>query len=108
MDAVFAALADGTRRGMIRRLSRGPATIGELGRPYAISKPAVTKHVRVLERAGLVRRERNGRIHRCTLDPAPMREAEAWIERHRVFWENSLDALARLVEDPPSPEGERT
>ena len=106
MDAVFAALSDRTRRGMIRRLSRGPASVGELGRPYAISKPAVTKHLKVLERAGLVQREKNGRVHRCTLDPSPMREAEVWIERYRAFWEGSLEALARFVEDTPSQEGE--
>ncbi|MEX2583852.1 MAG: metalloregulator ArsR/SmtB family transcription factor [Gemmatimonadota bacterium] len=106
MDAVFTALADPTRRGMIRRLSHGSATVGELGRPYRISKPAVTKHVRMLERAGLIHRKRDGRIHRCTLDPTPMLRAEEWIERHRRFWEASLDALARFVEDDQPPNGE--
>jgi DNA-binding transcriptional ArsR family regulator len=108
MDAIFMALSDATRRGMIRRLSRGTATIGELGRPYRISKPAVTKHVKVLERAGLIRRERDGRLHRCTLNPGPMQEAEAWIERHRKFWEGRLDALARYVEDTHPSHGEAT
>jgi DNA-binding transcriptional ArsR family regulator len=98
MDAVFVALADSTRRGMIRRLSRGTATVGELGEPYPITKPAVTKHLKVLERAGLVHREKDGRIHRCTLDPEPMREAEEWIERYRTFWEGSLRALVNYVE----------
>ena len=108
MDAVFAALSDRTRRGMIRRLSRGPATVGELGSPYAISKPAVTKHLKVLERAGLVRREKDGRVHHCTLEPEPMREAEAWIERYRAFWEGSLDALAGFVEETPTTEEKET
>jgi DNA-binding transcriptional ArsR family regulator len=98
MDAVFIALADTTRRGMIARLSTGPATIGELGRPYSISKPAVTKHVKILERAGLIRRKKDGRIHRCTLEPKPMKQAEDWIERYRKFWEGTLDSLARFVE----------
>jgi DNA-binding transcriptional ArsR family regulator len=97
LDALFAALADATRRGMIARLSAGPATIGELGKPYGISKPAVTKHVKVLERAGLVRRDRDGRSHHCSLRVASMRRGEQWIARQRRFWEASLDSLARLV-----------
>ena len=104
MDRVFAALADGTRRSMIRRLARGPAAIGELGRPHGISKPAVTKHVKVLERAGLVRREKHGRVHQCTLNPSPLRRAEAWIEHNRTFWERSLRSLAKLVEEPSNGE----
>lgn len=99
MDAVFTALADGTRRHMITRLSRGPATIGELGRPFAVTKAAITKHVKLLERAKLVRRVREGRIHRVTLNPRPMRQAEDWIERYRKFWENSLDALERYLDE---------
>lgn len=94
MDAVFTALADSTRRGMVAQLSSGSATIGELGRPYPITKPAVTKHVKILERAGLIQRQKNGRIHRCTLNKEPMKQAEEWIERHRKFWETSLDSLA--------------
>ena len=97
MDAVFTALADSTRRGMISRLAEGPATIGELGRPFAISKPAVTKHVKMLEKAGLVSRKKDGRIHRCKLNPKPMKQAEDWIEKHRRFWQASLDSLARYL-----------
>lgn len=100
MDAVFMALADATRRGMIHRLSEGPATIGELGRPFAISKPAVTKHVKMLERAGLVTRRKDGRVHHCKLNAKPMKEAEDWIEKHRKFWEGSLDRLASLLDEP--------
>jgi DNA-binding transcriptional ArsR family regulator len=105
MDAVFIALADPTRRGMITRLSKGPASIGELGRPYDITKPAITKHVKILERAGLISRKKDGRVHRCKLNPKPMEQAEDWIEKHRKFWEASLDALARYVEQT-RPKGE--
>jgi DNA-binding transcriptional ArsR family regulator len=98
LDALFLALADPTRRGMVRRLSRGPATVGDLGRPYPISKPAVTKHVKALENAGLIRRERDGRFHRCVLVPDVLRRGEEWIEQHRRFWEGSLARLARHVE----------
>jgi DNA-binding transcriptional ArsR family regulator len=110
-DALFLALADPTRRAMVHRLSRGSATIGELGGPFSITKPAITKHVRKLEDAGLVRREREGRTHRLVLEAAAMRRAEEWIERHRQFWEACLDRLATYVEssesefpDPP-PDG---
>lgn len=105
MDAVFTALADSTRRGMISRLSKGPASIGELGRPYAISKPAVTKHVKMLERAGLVTRKKSGRIHRCKLNAKAMKQAEDWLEKHRKFWEDALGNLARYVEET-KPKGE--
>lgn len=99
LDAVFAALADPTRRRMVARLSEGPATVSELGRPFCISKPAVTKHVKVLERAGLLERRRDGRIHRCSLNPDPMQKAEDWIEEHRRFWEDSLERLARYLDE---------
>lgn len=107
LDALFLALADPTRRGMVDRLSKGPATVGELGRPYAVSKPAVTKHVRTLEKAGLIRRERDGRFHRCVLVPDALRRGEEWLERHRRFWEGSLERLVRHVEAPrniPTPD----
>jgi DNA-binding transcriptional ArsR family regulator len=101
LDVLFLALADPTRRGMVARLSRGPATVGELGKPYPVSKPAVTKHVKALENAGLILRERDGRFHRCVLVPDVMRRGEEWIERHRRFWEASLERLARHLEIPP-------
>ena len=104
MDRVFAALADSTRRGMIARLSLGPASIGELGRPHPISKPAVTKHIKILERAGLIERRKDGRFHHCELRPEPLQDAEEWIEKHRVFWEQSLDSLARYLEETQDEE----
>lgn len=107
MDALFAALADPIRRGMITRLSAGPATVGELGRPWPITKPAVTKHLRVLERAGLVSRTREGRVHRCSLNPDRLAQAETWIERQRLFWEGSLDRLSQYVSHTQPPRTDR-
>lgn len=84
---------------MLALLARGEATAGELGAPFRISQPAASKHIRVLERAGLVSRRVDGRLHRLRLVPRPLREAEAWIERHRRFWEASLDSLGRTLAD---------
>ncbi len=98
LDAVFAALSNSTRRGMFHQLCRGPASIGELGGAYGISKPAVTKHIKVLERAGLLRRHRDGRIHRCVLNPKPMEDVMDWITESREFWEQSLDALGQYLD----------
>jgi len=102
LDRTFGALADSTRRAILGRLSQGDATVGELARPFRVSRPAISKHLRVLERAGLVRREKEGRISRCELDAAAMREAAEWVERYRVFWAGQLESLARFVEQPPS------
>lgn len=94
LDSTFAALADPTRRAMLARLSHGTATVGELAEPFGISLPAVSKHLRVLEDAGLVAREKRGRAHHCQLNVTPLKDAEAWIEHQRQFWESRLDALA--------------
>jgi DNA-binding transcriptional ArsR family regulator len=98
LDRTFAALADSTRRAMLGRLAFGEATVGELAEPFRVSRPAISKHLRVLERAGLVRRTRDGRISRCVLNAAPMRDAADWVDRYRAFWSGRLDALARYVE----------
>ncbi|MGB8466938.1 MAG: metalloregulator ArsR/SmtB family transcription factor [Terrimicrobiaceae bacterium] len=98
LSATFAALADPTRRGIIERLSRSEATPGELARPLRISWPAVTKHLRVLERAGLLQRRRVGRHHVLTLEPEPMKRADDWIATYRRFWEGSFDSLADYLE----------
>jgi len=107
LDLTFAALADPTRRAILARLAAGDASVGDLAEPFRVSRPAISKHLRVLERAGLVRRAREGRVSRCELDAAAMRAAAEWIERYRVFWTNRLDALKRYVEAPvpeaPSP-----
>ena len=98
LDRTFGALADGTRRAILGRLTRGDATVGELARPFRVSRPAISQHLRVLERAGLVRRTRDGRLSRCHLDAGAMRDAADWVERYRIFWTNRLDALARYAE----------
>jgi DNA-binding transcriptional ArsR family regulator len=98
LDAVFHALGDRTRRALLARLASRPARITELARPFDMSLPAVSRHIRVLENAGLIARSVDGRVHQCSLAAAPMKTAEAWLDRYRRFWEGSLDALARLVE----------
>ncbi len=98
LDHLFGALSDRTRRKMVARLARAPATIGQLAEPFAMSLPAVSKHVRVLERAGLVRRTIDGRIHRCALERKRLEDASKWIARYASFWDDTLDALAAFVE----------
>jgi DNA-binding transcriptional ArsR family regulator len=98
LDLVFAALADPTRRAILAKLAERETTVGELARPFEISRPAISKHLRVLERAGLVRRARDGRLSRCGLDATPMRDAAEWVERYRVYWESQLEALSRYLE----------
>lgn len=99
LDRLFHAMADTTRRRLLARLAEGPGSIGALAEPFKMSFPAVSKHVRVLERAGLVRRAIDGRVHRCSLNAAPLRDAELWLTQYRAFWEASLESLARYVED---------
>jgi len=99
LDRIFHALSDRTRRRILARLSREPAKITELAAPFDMSLPAVSRHVRVLEDAHLVHRSIDGRVHRCSLQAAPLRTAEAWLEHYRPFWEGTLDALADFVEE---------
>ncbi len=98
LDRVFGALADPTRRAILARLSHGEATVGQLAAPFDMSRPAISKHLRVLERARLVRRTPEGRMSRCELDAEPMQQAAEWVERYREFWEQQLDSLKRYVE----------
>jgi len=93
LDAVFAALSDPTRRRIVEKLARRPLTVGEIASEFAISQPGISKHVRILEECGLLRREVEGRYHRCTLAPEPMAAASAWIEKQRAFWNATLDRL---------------
>jgi DNA-binding transcriptional ArsR family regulator len=102
LDDTFFALSDPTRRAMITRLARREATVGELAAPFRMSAPAVSKHLRVLERAGLVQQDRLGRVRRCRLVPLPLAEAAAWVEKHRRFWEAQLDQLGRYIEQVQS------
>lgn len=98
LDRVFAALSDRTRRAILARLAEGDATVGELAAPFAMSRPAISKHLRVLEEAGLVSRTPQGRMTRCGLEAEPMAAAAAWVDRYRAFWEGRFDALARYLE----------
>jgi DNA-binding transcriptional ArsR family regulator len=98
LDLAFGALADTTRRAILKRLSAGAVTVGELAEPFDMSRPAISKHLRVLERAGLVQTDREGRISRCSLNAAGLREATSWVDEYRVFWEDRLEALARYAE----------
>ncbi len=91
------ALADPTRRAILQRLAAGEARVTDLAAPFAISLNAVSKHIRILERASLVRRRRAGREHLLSLDPKPLGEAAAWIEQQRQFWSSSLDALEQAL-----------
>jgi DNA-binding transcriptional ArsR family regulator len=97
LDRVFHALSDGTRRAMIARLADGERSIGELATPFAMSFAGASKHVRVLEQAGIVRRRRAGRIHFCSLDAARLAEAQAWLAHYERFWNHKLDALEALL-----------
>lgn len=98
LDRTFHALGDGTRRRMLGLLSRrGECTAGELGSPFDIAQPTASKHLAVLERAGLVRRRIDGRQHRFRLEPGPLDEARGWITRHRELWEGSLDRLGEVL-----------
>jgi DNA-binding transcriptional ArsR family regulator len=98
LDVVFSALADPTRRAILRSLSLGPATINEIAKPFPVSLNAVSKHVMVLERAGLLRREIKGREHHCRINARPLRRANVWLEHYRQFWEVRLDALEAYVD----------
>ncbi len=93
LDGVFSALGDPTRRAIVYRLQKGSATVGQLAKPFRVSRPAISKHLRVLERAGLVRRTKEGRMSRCELDASHLQDASQWLEQYRRFWEDQLDRL---------------
>lgn len=101
LDLTFAALADPTRRGILARLALGPATVGELAEPFAMSLPAVSKHLDVLEGAALITRRRDGRFRRCALDPARLAEASDFLETYRRFWAGNLGRLKRYLDGGP-------
>ena len=94
LDRTFHALGDGTRRQILSMLAtEGPQSANELRRPFDVAQPTISKHLKVLERAGLISREVEGRVHRFQLEVAPMKEAENWIANHQAFWEGTLDRL---------------
>jgi DNA-binding transcriptional ArsR family regulator len=99
LDAVFHALGDRTRRELLARLKKQPALITELASPFAMSLPAVSRHIRVLEAAGLVTRTIQGRMHRCSINATPLKSAEAWLNHYRRFWEENLASLAHYIEN---------
>jgi DNA-binding transcriptional ArsR family regulator len=97
LDRTFHALADPSRRSILVRLSRGPASVSELAEPLAMSLPAVVQHIDVLQKSGLVRSEKVGRVRTCRLEPTPMRSVEQWIAQHRATWEHRLDRLGDVL-----------
>jgi len=98
LDATFGALADPTRRAILARLARGESSVMQLAAPFRMSLPAISKHIRVLEHAGLLERQVRGREHRCRLQPRPLKDAVDWLVEYRQYWEGQLDALARYLE----------
>lgn len=107
LDAVFSALSDPTRRAILERLGHGELSVTELARPFQISLPAISKHLHVLESAGLLYREREGRFHRLRLNPTPLISTAAWIEEYRPLWEAQLDSLSTYLEDGGKEKKER-
>src|SRR3984885_1935898 len=93
LSTTFAALADPTRRAILSKLTSGEASVTELARPFNMTMPAITKHLKVLERAGLIERGREAQWRPCRLAPAPLKDASEWLERYRRFWEESFDRL---------------
>jgi len=98
LDRVFAALSDRTRRALLRDIGEEPRPVGELAAPHAMSRPAVSKHLRILERAGLIERDWEGRVHRCRLTAGGLQPADHWIREMEIFWEDQLERFARYAE----------
>ncbi|MFL5761192.1 MAG: ArsR/SmtB family transcription factor [Thermomicrobiales bacterium] len=99
LSTTFSALADPTRRAILARLSTGEATVSELAEPFAMSLPAISKHLKVLERAGLIARGREAQWRPCRLEAGPLKEATAWLEGYRGFWEESFDRLDEYLDE---------
>jgi DNA-binding transcriptional ArsR family regulator len=111
LSRTFSALADPTRRAILARLADGPATVGELAAPFEISLPAVSRHLKVLESAALISREKEAQWRRCHIAAAPLEDAHEWIARYRAFWEAQFDSLERFLEentDASGPAGSQT
>ena len=105
LDAVFAALAHPIRRAIIEQLGGGDASVGELAEPHRVSLPAISRHLRVLEDAGLLKVEPEGRVRRCQLDAAPLSAAFGWLTRYRVLWEDRFERLAKHLEEASAGRG---
>lgn len=106
LSQTFSALADPTRRAILARLAAGEATIGQLAEPFAMSLPAITKHVKVLEKAGLIAKTRDAQWRPCRLKAAPLQEANAWLEQYRLHWEARLDRLENYLLQLQTPNKE--
>lgn len=98
LNRLFFALSDSTRRGILAQLAQGSTTVGELSRPYDMSAPAISKHMRILEQSGLINRTKLGRQHHCSLSTAGLKTAEDWLSFHRDFWESRIDALEDMLQ----------
>ncbi len=107
LDLIFSALADPTRRGMLEQLADGESNVGTLAAPHDMSQPAVSKHLRVLEQAGLIRRTRYGREHRIQVDPHPIEVAGKWIDHYTRFWKQQFDAVDAYLKVHKKPKGNR-
>jgi DNA-binding transcriptional ArsR family regulator len=107
LDATFAALADPTRRAILARLTLGEASVMELARPFAMSQPAISKHLKVLEKAGLVSRGRDAQRRPCRLEAAPLAEADGWLDAYREFWEESYGRLDGVLEEMKAADSNR-
>src|SRR5262249_41719149 len=107
LDSTFAALADRTRRAILTRLASGEATVTELARPFAMSQPAISKHLKVLELAGLISQGRDAQRRPRRLEPKPLAEATGWLERYRQFWEGSFQRLDVLLDEMKTTEKRR-
>jgi DNA-binding transcriptional ArsR family regulator len=107
LDATFAALADPTRRAILARLASGEASVMELAKPFAMSQPAISKHLRVLERAGLISRGRDAQRRPCRIEGKPLAEADEWLERYRRIWEGNFERLDTLLDELKAQEKQR-
>ena len=107
VDRVFHALGDPTRRSMVDRLSRGPATVSELAEPFDMSLAAVVQHVQVLEQCGLIKTAKEGRVRTCRLEPRGLATAESWIANRRLLWERRLDRLGEVLDEPDPDKKEK-
>jgi DNA-binding transcriptional ArsR family regulator len=110
LDATFAALADPTRRAILARLARGDASVTDLAKPFAMSQPAISKHLKVLERAGLISRGRIAQKRPCRIEARPLAEADEWLEKYREIWEGNFQRLDALLDElkggQPKSQGE--
>ena len=105
LDATFASLADPTRRAILARLAQGEATVNELAEPFEMSLPAISRHLKVLERAGLISRGREAQWRPCRLEAGPLKDIANWVERYRRFWDASFDRMADYLKELQTPKG---